>query len=53
MGPHGQEMLITDGENERIDKGVTMETPMEIFKSEDDKVNLRWGLTPWTENVDN
>lgn len=33
-------MLITDGENERIDKGVTMETPMEIFKSEDGKVQV-------------
>lgn len=26
--------------NERIDKGVTMETPMEIFKSEDGKVQV-------------
>ena len=33
-------MLITDGRNERIDERVTMETPMEIFKSEDGKVQV-------------
>ena len=33
-------MLIIDGGNERTDEGVTMETPMEIFKSEDGKVQV-------------
>ena len=28
------------GNNDRIDEGMTMETPMEIFKSEDGKVQV-------------
>ena len=47
-------MLITYDEIERIDKGVTMEIPMEIFKSEDGKVQVNVRIeddTAWLTQV--